>query len=99
MSLAAVEEAQRREVAPGPPVVLGVDVARFGSDATTIALRRGDQVRVVRTLRKRDTMETSGQVMQVREASRPREQKGTRLRAFLCIGAVGLEPTTSSPPD
>jgi phage terminase large subunit len=65
VGLAALEAAQARAVEPGFPVVVSVDVARFGSDLTTIAVRRGGRVRVVRAYGGRDTMQTVGEVIRV----------------------------------
>lgn len=42
------------------PVVLGVDVARFGDDSTCIAWRQGRQAEIVKRLRGADTMAVSG---------------------------------------
>jgi hypothetical protein len=45
-----------------PRRVLGVDVARYGEDSTSIALRRGNAVEELRSYRYSDTMETTGYV-------------------------------------
>jgi phage terminase large subunit len=66
--LAAIEGAQRRRWAPGEPVVVGVDVARFGSDETVIATRRGSRVRIAKAYVGRDLMQTAGQVVAVARA-------------------------------
>jgi len=44
------------------PRILGVDVARFGSDETCIYLREGPFAQCVDTFRKASTMETAGRV-------------------------------------
>lgn len=64
--LAWVEAAQQRNLQPGKPVELGVDVARFGDDETVIALRRGSVVRVYETASKQDTMQTAGRAKRAR---------------------------------
>lgn len=64
-SLADVEAAQTRSVAPGSPVVVACDVARFGSDQTVIVVRRGDQLRVARSYGGQDTMRTAGEILRV----------------------------------
>ncbi len=45
------------------PVVIGVDIARFGSDRTVVLVRRGDTVESIRTFSRLDTMASVGQVM------------------------------------
>jgi hypothetical protein len=47
----------------GTPVRIGVDVARFGTDATVIATRHGCNVRVVHVHRSLDLMATAGAVL------------------------------------
>lgn len=45
------------------PVVVGVDVARFGEDETVIAIRARQRLRELRVYRKQDTMATVGYVV------------------------------------
>ncbi len=45
------------------PTVVAVDVARFGSDRSVILVRRGGQVKPVRTFRGLDTMKLTGLVV------------------------------------
>jgi len=52
-------------------VVIGVDVARFGSDRTVVLMRRGDTVVSIRTFSRIDTMATAGQVMVAVREHRP----------------------------
>ena len=47
----------------GTPIRIGVDVARFGTDATVIATRHGCNVRVVHVHRSLDLMATAGAVL------------------------------------
>jgi Terminase-like family. len=58
-----VHNAQRRENIPHlyshSPVVIGVDVARFGDDQTVIAVRQGTYLAKVYRYREKDTMETA----------------------------------------
>ena len=54
-----IEAAMRRKLEPGSPVVIAVDVARFGADETILALRRGDCVMDIRAYRGIDTMQTA----------------------------------------
>jgi hypothetical protein len=62
--LSWVERARERELQPGEPVQLGVDVARFGSSETVIVLRKGPVARVIHAEAGQDTMQTTGAVIQ-----------------------------------
>ena len=53
------------------PVVVGVDPARFGSDATVIAVRQGRDIVTIRRHRGDDTMTVVGHVIDVIETYRP----------------------------
>jgi phage terminase large subunit len=65
-ALGDVEAAQARlDRSNGSPVVVGVDVARFGSDETVISVRRGNRVRVVHRAVGQDTMRTVGKALEV----------------------------------
>ena len=57
-----IEVAMNRKLDEEAPVVLAVDVARFGSDETVLALRRGLVVTEIRSYRGLDTMETARRV-------------------------------------
>jgi hypothetical protein len=58
-----IEAAQRRDLEPSNHAVLGVDVARYGSDRTVLGLRRGGVMRVVGDYAKQATTETTGRVI------------------------------------
>lgn len=60
--LAWVEAAMERweDTNEEKPVEIGVDVARFGSDKTVIAIRKGNKVLPLEVYAKQDTMETAG---------------------------------------
>jgi hypothetical protein len=60
ISLADIEAAQNRDLEIGEPNILGVDVARFGSDKTVINHRQGPVNRIIESFSKVDTMETVG---------------------------------------
>ena len=68
LNLSDIEAATRRPHpgieygAGGEGVILGVDVARFGSDRSVILRRRGDRVEDIRVLRQMDTMQLAGWV-------------------------------------
>jgi hypothetical protein len=63
--LAWIEAAMERwdDTPEGQPSELGVDVARFGSDKTVIAPRKGVKVLPLQVYAKQDTMETAGHVI------------------------------------
>jgi hypothetical protein len=54
--------AQNRTLEPGPVSVLGVDVARFGTDRTILMLRRGPVARIIGDYSKQSTTDTTGRV-------------------------------------
>ena len=55
------------------PTVVAVDVARFGSDRSVILVRRGGQVRPVRTFRGLDTMKLTGLVVDAIKEADPED--------------------------
>lgn len=57
-----VEAAQARELQVKAPAILGVDVARTGSDRTVVAENRGGRLRIIHRTQGADTMQTSGTV-------------------------------------
>ena len=65
-----VEAAAKREVAPQPhdPLVLGVDVARFGDDQSVIYVRKGRDGRTIPPIKLRgvDTMQLAARVAEER---------------------------------
>lgn len=67
-ALSAIEGAQRRTLEPGSPVVVSCDPARFGSDETVIAVRRGPRVRIARTITRKDLMTTAGEILRIARA-------------------------------
>ena len=52
-------------------VVVGVDVARFGSDRSVVLMRRGDRVESIKAFSRIDTMTTTGHVMVAVREHRP----------------------------
>ena len=81
IALAWVEAAQSRELEPGEPNVLGVDVAFQGKDESVIAHRRGRVVRIHDTYRGENPMEIAGRIVQAR--------KLTGATA-ICVDSIGL---------
>jgi len=73
ISSLVVDDAMRRPAYkdPSAPVVIGVDPARFGADATVLAVRQGrDIVRIIRH-RGDDTMTVVGHVIEAIEEFKP----------------------------
>lgn len=60
-----IVDAQNREliVTSDQPKVLGVDVARFGTDRTVLALTQGGRLRIIESRGKQSTTETTGRVI------------------------------------
>ena len=76
IALSWIEAAVGREVgspSDTDPVVIAVDVARFGSDKSVILKRRGVVVEEIRTYRGLDTMKLTGHVVEAIEAWCPEE--------------------------
>ncbi|MCH8848215.1 MAG: helix-turn-helix transcriptional regulator [Chloroflexi bacterium] len=60
----AVERWHLSSAETGKPWIMGVDVARFGSDKTVLCLRRGGRVERIHELRGASTMQTAGHVLE-----------------------------------
>lgn len=86
VSLGDLETAGRNEAEPGLPLVLSVDVARFGSDATTFLVRQGPVARLVHSYSGRDLMRTTGEV--TRLARELQRAHGTK--PLLVVDDAGL---------
>jgi hypothetical protein len=78
-----VDDAMKRPAAKdtSAPIVIGVDPARFGADATVIAIRQGRDILELRRHRGADTMEVAGHVIDAIEQFQP---------ALVCIDEGGL---------
>ena len=85
-SLEDVEAAQTRELEPGWPLVVAVDVARFGGDSTVLLVRAGNVARVERVFGGRDLMQVTGAVV---ELGRQLEEE-TGRKPFVVIDDAGL---------
>ena len=70
---ALVDEAMERPAISdqSAPIVVGVDPARFGADATVIAIRQGRDIIGIKRYRGDDTMEVVGRVIDVIEEYKP----------------------------
>jgi hypothetical protein len=70
---ALVDEAMERAAIAdqSAPIVVGVDPARFGADATVIAIRQGRDILAIKRYRGDDTMEVVGRVIDVIEEYKP----------------------------
>ncbi len=66
-----VEDARSRKPAGHGPVILAVDVARFGDDQTVLLTRQGDKVKVIDRYRGLDTMQTAGKVSEAMDEIEP----------------------------
>jgi hypothetical protein len=86
VALENLEKAHAADLEPGLPFILGVDVARFGSDKTQVALREGNRIRVVLTMQQRDLMHTAGAISDL--ARRLSEKSGRR--PTIVVDDVGL---------
>ena len=73
ISSSLVLDAQARAPSKDPtaPIVVGVDPARFGADATVIAIRQGRDIIGIRRYRGDDTMEIVGRVIDTIEEFKP----------------------------
>lgn len=75
ISTEAVEIAQKAELDPDSwllqPKVIGVDIARFGENSSTIVIRQGRKVFDVEVLPKQDLMQTAHHVAEVIKRERP----------------------------
>ena len=73
ISSSLVDDAMERAPTKDPtaPIVIGVDPARFGSDATVIAVRKGRDIIAIKRHRGADTMEVVGRVIEAIEEYSP----------------------------
>jgi hypothetical protein len=84
-----VEAAQHRDVvvADETEIVWGVDVARFGSDATALCKRQGPVVTELRSWRGLDLMQTTGRVVAEYEALPPSKRPTEILVDSIGVGS------------
>ncbi len=79
---AAAERELPETAVQGQPVILGVDVARFGDDRTVLCVRQGLWTRDVRTFTGLSTMEVANRVIDCMNQHRPQA-------VFIDAGAMG----------
>jgi len=65
VALRDLEDAQARTLEPDGSLVVGCDVARYGSDLTVLAVRHGGVVRIARSYGGSDLMRTVGQIIRL----------------------------------
>jgi hypothetical protein len=68
-----IREAQERSLTPINYKILGVDVARFGSDRTVLATRSGPVVRIISDFAKQDTVQVTEHVINAATRTRADE--------------------------
>jgi hypothetical protein len=78
-----VLRARREKIEPYGPLIVGVDPAGMGADATAIAYRRGHVIERVEKRRGLDTMQTTGWIAQI-----IREKKPARIN--IDVGGLGV---------
>jgi hypothetical protein len=73
ISTEAVEKCQKHQAEGFEylPKVLGVDIARFGENSSTICIRQGRRVSEIEVLPKQDLMQTAHHVAEVMKKERP----------------------------
>lgn len=81
VSTAAERELTEKDV-EGQPVILGVDVARFGDDRTVLCVRQGLLVKEVQTFTGLSTMDAADRVLVLLQKERPQG-------VFIDAGAMG----------
>lgn len=83
ISAELVDASMVRDVAwdDNPPLVYGLDVARFGDDASVLVKRRGNIVTEIKMWRGLDLMQLTGAVVNEANLDRPAE---------ICVDSIGL---------
>jgi len=73
ISTEAVEMAMQREIEPNDtdPIVIGVDVARFGDDQSVVIVRHGRKVVEIRSYRELDLMQMAARVVEAIDEYKP----------------------------
>jgi phage terminase large subunit len=87
VSRADLEAAQVQTLEPGLPLVLGLDVARFGSDESVLALREGNRIRVIDAWQGKAITETTGRVLD--HVRRLQAEHARRIRVVVDDAGLG----------
>lgn len=68
-----LDQAMEREPSVGSPIVMGIDVARFGDDKTCFVIRTGDSVSLIERRHGLDTMQTAAYAAELMTVHRPHQ--------------------------
>ncbi len=72
-ALISLQVLQRKSIiAPSEPVVMAIDVARYGTDRTVFGLRQGDYYRTLLNTTQEDTMRTVSRARELYEIHKPK---------------------------
>lgn len=85
IDLGVIENAVERKCRAEGPIIWGLDPARFGDDETALAIRQGKKLHKIESLKKADTMEVAGWVMN-KYQNLPAEQRPTSIM----IDTIGI---------
>lgn len=86
VALADLDQAHEQVIDAGFPLVVGVDVARYGDDKTVLAVREGHRIRVARVSAGKDLMWTTGAVLDLARSLHERTGRKPRI----VVDDVGL---------
>ena len=90
ISMELIEAAKNRDVAPTQyaPMIWGLDVARFGSDSSSLTKRKGNTVtEASRVWRNLDLMQLTGAVVAEYEAQKPEDKPESIMVDSIGLGA------------
>ena len=90
ISMELIEAAKNRDVAPTQyaPMIWGLDVARFGSDSSSLTKRKGNTVtEASRVWRNLDLMQLTGAVVAEYEAQKPEDKPEAIMVDSIGLGA------------
>jgi phage terminase large subunit len=87
IGFADLQRAHSQTLEPDTPLILGLDVARYGLDESVLALRRGHVIRVIDSWQGKSLMETTGRVID--HARRLQATHGSRVRVVVDDAGLG----------